>query len=130
MFANMPAYGILLGLLVLYVVGLAALLPARGPMRMPRGVTCLAEVVGYLVGGEMREEGVFKRCVSRREMEGRMGAGMGGGLESRWVFGFGGEGGVGDGDGDGELGVRRVKRFTEKRNVRKSQIRRVRRALG
>jgi hypothetical protein len=34
------------------------------------------------------------------------------------------------GDGDGELGVRRVRRFTEKRNVRKSQIRRVRRALG
>ncbi|KAK4042519.1 hypothetical protein C8A01DRAFT_33462 [Parachaetomium inaequale] len=123
MFANMPVYGILLGLLVLYVAGLAALLPGRGAFRMPHGVTCLAEVVGYLVVGEggVREEAAFKRCVSRREMAGKMGVngGMPGGAQTRWVFGFGENGGDG-----GELGVRRVRRFTEKRRVRKSQIRR------
>ncbi|KAK4103001.1 hypothetical protein N658DRAFT_331452 [Parathielavia hyrcaniae] len=127
MFVNMPAYGILLGLLVLYVVGLVALLPRRGALRMPHAVTCLAEVVGYLVNSDIREEPAFKRCVSRQEMRGKLGAGSGlpGGMQSRWVFGLGETtGGMGGGGGGGELGVRRVKKFTEKRRVRKSQIRR------
>ncbi|KAK4125349.1 hypothetical protein N657DRAFT_655375 [Parathielavia appendiculata] len=122
MFVNMPAYGILLGLLVLYVVGLAVLFPRRKAFRMPHAVTCLAEVVGYLVNSEIREEPAFKRCVSRQEMAGKLGFGSGSpaGMQSWWVFGFGETGGM----GGGELGVRRVKRFTEKRRVRKSQIRR------
>jgi hypothetical protein len=116
-FANMPAYGILLGLLVLYVVGLVALFPGRRKLRMPHAVTCLAEVVGYLVNSDMREEPAFKRRVSRREMAAKMGVGrrMPADAQSRWVFGYG---------ENGELGVRRVRRFTEKRRVRKSQIRR------
>lgn len=129
MFANTPAYGVLLGLLVLYVLALAALFPGRRGLRMPHAVTCLAEIVGYLVSAEMREEAAFKRCVSRREMVERMGEGD---MQTWWEFGFderrGGGGGAG---GDGELGVRRLRRFTEKRRVRKSQIRRpqVRRPL-
>ncbi|KAH6854965.1 hypothetical protein B0I37DRAFT_43768 [Chaetomium sp. MPI-CAGE-AT-0009] len=132
MFANMPAFGVMLGLLLLYVAALAALLPARGGLRMPHGVTCLGEVLGYLVGAEIREEPAFKRCVSRREMAGRLGVGRGlpAAMQTRWVFGFGEGVGGGVGGGvpggvvDGELGVRRVRRFTEKRKVRKSQIRR------
>ncbi|KAL2180994.1 uncharacterized protein P884DRAFT_216744 [Thermothelomyces heterothallicus CBS 202.75] len=127
MFANQVAYGILLGLLALYVAGLAVLLPARQAFRMPHGVTCLAEIVGYLVNSEIREEPAFKRCVSRREMAGKLGAGgdAPAGMQTRWVFGFGDGDGDGDGGvGNGELGVRRVRRFTEKRRVRKSQIRR------
>jgi hypothetical protein len=123
MFANMPAFGVMLGFLLMYVAALASLLPARAALRMPHGVTCLAEVLGYLVGSDVREEGAFKRCVSRREMAGRMGVGRGqpAAMQSRWMFGFE-EGAAGS--ADGELGVRRVRRFTEKRKVRKSQIRR------
>ncbi|KAL2147030.1 hypothetical protein VTI28DRAFT_912 [Corynascus sepedonium] len=134
MFANEVAYGILLGLLVLYVVGLVALFPRRAAFRMPHGVTCLAEVIGYLVNSEIREEPAFKRCVSRREMAGKMGVGRGvpPEMQTRWVFGFGSGGGVGGKGAEkgagGELGVRRVSRFTEKRRVRKSQIR-IRRAF-
>jgi hypothetical protein len=126
MFANTPAYGILLGLLVLYVLALLALLPGRGRFRMPHAVTCLAEVVGYLVSAEMREEAAFKRCVSRREMVERMGEGE---MQTWWEFGF--DERRGGGSEVGELGVRRLRRFTEKRRVRKSQIRRpqVRRPL-
>ena len=131
MFANMPAFGVLLGFLLMYVAALASLLPARGALRMPHGVTCLAEVLGYLVGAEIREEAAFKRCVSRREMAGRLGVGRGlpAAMQTRWRFGFeegaaAGGGGGASGSGDGELGVRRVRRFTEKRKVRKSQIRR------
>ncbi|KAH6630406.1 hypothetical protein B0J18DRAFT_443222 [Chaetomium sp. MPI-SDFR-AT-0129] len=124
MFANMPAFGVLLGLLVLYVAAFAAVLPSRAAWRMPHSVTCLADVLGYLVNRELREEAALKRCVSRREMRGKMGVGRGlpGGMQSRWVFGFG-EGG-GSEDTEGELGVRRVGRFTERGAVRKSQIRR------
>ncbi|KAL2117906.1 hypothetical protein VTJ04DRAFT_7566 [Mycothermus thermophilus] len=133
MYANVPAYGVLLGLLVLYVTGLAALLPGRAAMRMPHPVTCLAEVVGYLVSAELREEPAFKRCVTRSEMMSRLGVGKGlpGEAQSWWAFGFGGDSGVGgaggvgsgsEGHGEMELGVRRVRRFTER--VRKSQIQR------
>ncbi|KAK4157023.1 hypothetical protein C8A00DRAFT_40606 [Chaetomidium leptoderma] len=126
MFANMPAYGMLLGLLVLYLVGLLVLFPGRAPFRLPHGVTCLAEIVGYLVNADIREEPAFKRCVTRREMAGKMGVarGLPGEMQSRWVFGFGEENNNASAEGGGELGVRRVRRFTEKRKVRKSQIRR------
>ena len=116
MYANTPAYAVLLALLVCYLVALLALLPARAALRMPHAVTCLAEVVGYVVSAEARGEPAFKRCVSAREMAGKMGVGGGlpGEMQSVWAFGVDG--------GEGEWGVRRVRRFTEK--VRKSQIRR------
>ncbi|AEO65277.1 faf0e8c0-7990-44c0-bda0-f5961e5a6597 [Thermothielavioides terrestris] len=134
-YPNTPAYAILLALLLLYLGALASLLPARANLRMPHAVTCLAEIVGYLVAADLRDEPAFKRCVSRDEMVGKMGlAGAGGGRaqgESWWVFSGGsGPGNVGGeaaatGGAGEELAVRRVKRFTEKRRVRKSQIRRV-----
>ncbi|KAK3902878.1 hypothetical protein C8A05DRAFT_33417, partial [Staphylotrichum tortipilum] len=118
MFANTAIYGILLGLLTLYLLALVSFIPARRELGMPHAVGCLAEVVGYLVGPSSTEEdseeaGLFRRCVSKSELEGRLLAG-----EGRWAFGFfeGGE--------EEEVGVRRMRRFTEKRKVRKSQIRR------
>ncbi|KAK4137017.1 hypothetical protein BT67DRAFT_374319 [Trichocladium antarcticum] len=117
MFPNVPCFAALLALLVLVLLALAALLPARRALRMPHPVTCLAEVVGFLVGAAAAEE-TFRGCLSRGEMLEKMGVGAG---ESRWVFG--------DREGEGGLGVRRVRRFTEtkKMRVRKSQIRRLRR---
>jgi hypothetical protein len=115
-FANTPAYGVLLGLLSLYALALASFLPARGALRMPHAVTCLAEIVAYLVNADIREEPVLKRCVSKGEMEGKMGVGRGVPEEMESVWGFG------VGEGDGVLGVRRVRRFTERGGVRKSQI--------
>ncbi|KAL2135592.1 hypothetical protein VTI74DRAFT_7868 [Chaetomium olivicolor] len=128
MFPNRPAYYLLLALLVLYLLGLVLLLPGRNRLRMPHAVTCLAEIIGYLVTQEMREEPAFKGCGTRDEMRAKLGVGRGmpTGAESLWVFGFGegsNMGGSGGGE-EGELGVRRVRRFTEKRRVRKSQIRR------
>ncbi|KAK3310872.1 uncharacterized protein B0T15DRAFT_519734 [Chaetomium strumarium] len=127
MFPNVPAYAILLALLILYLLALVSLFPARAQFRMPHAVMCLAEIIGYLVTPEMREEPAFKRCVSRDEMAGKMGVGRGlpTDVQSRWAFGFG-ETGHGD---EEELGIRRMRRFTEKRRVRKSQIRPIRRAV-
>lgn len=136
MFPNMPAFGVLLGLLVLFLGALLALLVVPGwrrGMRMPHAVGCLAEIIGYLIpigngNGNGRDSGemLLKGCLSREEMLERLGAGggsVGKGEQSRWAFGFGDGVGVNGGvGGEGELGVRRVRRFTEKRRVRKSQI--------
>ncbi|GAB1311697.1 Phosphoribosylaminoimidazole-succinocarboxamide synthase [Madurella fahalii] len=145
MFPNRPGYYFLLALLVLYLVALVSLFPGRKAMRMPHGVTCLAEVIGFLVVGvagageglharddtEWEGGAFFKRCLGREEMLRRLGAGMGMAVEmqTKWVFGFGEEMGgssalAGGADGGGELGVRRLRLFTEKRRVRKSQIKR------
>jgi hypothetical protein len=120
MFPNMPCFVFLLVLLVLFLLALIGLFPARQALRMPHAVACLAEVVGFLVGSDLKEEETFRGCLSRGEMLEKMGAARE--EQSRWVFGFGAR--------EGELGVRRVGRFTEKKKmmkVRKSQIRRLRR---
>ncbi|KAL2255606.1 hypothetical protein VTK26DRAFT_3023 [Humicola hyalothermophila] len=159
MFPNFPAFALLLALLLVYLAALLALLLVpgwRSALRMPHAVTCLAEIVGYLVtaggadgsgSGSGGEGGLFRGCLSREEMLERLGvAGVGTGKsggrsgqnQSRWVFGFGGAAAAAAaamtmtmkmaGDRalveEGELGVRRVRKFTEKRRVRKSQIRR------
>ena len=112
-YPSLPVYGVVLALLVLYLAGLVAALPYRHGFRMPHGVGCLAEVMGFVVNEELLAERCFKGVRSKGELEGKMGLGRGddGG---RWVFGEG---------QDGVLGVRRVARFT-RREVRKSQIRR------
>jgi hypothetical protein len=114
MFPSLPVFGIVLGLCVLYLGGLMALVPFRHMMRLPHGVGCLAEIMGFLMNEELREEGVFRDVRSKAELVGRLAAGGREG-EARWCFGVGGGRGAGD-----VLGVRRVRMFT----VRKSQIRR------
>ncbi|EGS22940.1 uncharacterized protein CTHT_0014190 [Thermochaetoides thermophila DSM 1495] len=108
MFPNMPGYSLLLAMCVLYVLGLAALFPGRDAMRMPHGVTCLGEIVGYLVGGmdsEHKEEKLmqqpgredeespaefFRGVSSKTELLHRLGVVEGkAGEETRWVFAFG-----------------------------------------
>ncbi|KAM7191020.1 protein piccolo [Rhypophila sp. PSN 637] len=124
MFPNIPALAIVLALLVLYFFALVVLFPKRGQFRLPHGVTCLAEIISFLATEDLLNDLVFKQCRSREEMLSKMGVGRGT-PESRprWLFG----GGHGAGSAQQEedvLGVRRAKRFTEKRKVRKSQIRR------
>ncbi|KAH8907844.1 hypothetical protein BR93DRAFT_856956, partial [Coniochaeta sp. PMI_546] len=115
MFPSLPVYSIVLALLVLYLVGLVATLPFRHDFRLPHGVTCLAEILGYLVNEDLLRERCFKGVRSRAEMLAKMGVGRRGDDGGRWMLSEG---------SDGVLGVRRVARFTEKRRVRKSQIRR------
>jgi hypothetical protein len=112
-FPSVPVYAVILALLVLYLAALISVLPYRHDFRLPHGVTCLAEVVGLLVNEDLRAERCFKSVRTRQELLGKMGVGRG---DDRWIFG---EGEVGS-----TLGVRRVRKFTEKRKVRKSQIRR------
>ena len=120
MFPNMPVYSVLLVLLVLYLVGLCALLPSRKKFCLPHGVTCLAEIVSFLANEDLLADPAFKTCRVRDEMLLQMGLQQGNrDTQPLWTFSFGTEAG-----GDSILGVRRVRRFTEKRRIPKSQIRR------
>ncbi|KAL2016495.1 hypothetical protein VTK56DRAFT_3458 [Thermocarpiscus australiensis] len=125
MFPNMPAYALLLALLVLYLGALVSLFPGRRHLRMPHAVTCLAEIVGFLVNAELRDEVAFKRCMSREELLDKLGVrrGTSDNAQPRWAFGLGdgSAGGVGN-VAEGELGVRRLRRFTEKRRVRRVRL--------
>ncbi|KAB5562781.1 hypothetical protein GE09DRAFT_1109726 [Coniochaeta sp. 2T2.1] len=114
MYPSLPVFAIILALLILYLLGLIACLPYRHNFRLPHSVTCLAEIIGFLVNEDLLREKCFKNVRSREEMLVKMGMGKPGD-GGNWTFGDG---------GDGMLGVRRVVRYTEKRRVRKSQIRR------
>lgn len=109
MFASWGVYGAVLGLLVVFVVAVAGVLGVgRRGMGMTHGVGSLGEVIGFLGNEEMLGERGFK---VRKGREGVVDGVVKGG---RWELAVGGEAGT--------LGVRRVRRFTEK--VRKSAIRR------
>ncbi|KAK4232230.1 protein piccolo [Podospora fimiseda] len=128
MFPNVAIYGCLLAMLVVYFLALLSFFPSRQAMRLPHGVTRLAEIIGFLVNDELRDELAFKRCMSRDEMLDKLGVGRGEPeLEPKWVFGVGEPTSGNHGSmmtAGGELGIRRLRRFTEKRKIRKSQIRR------
>ncbi|KAK4168657.1 protein piccolo [Cladorrhinum sp. PSN259] len=127
MFPNVAIYGCLLAMLVVYFLALLSFFPARQAMRLPHGVIRLAEIIGFLVNDELRDELAFKRCMNRDEMLEKLGLGRGEPeLEPKWVFGVaepmsGNHGSMVT--AGGELGIRRLRRFTEKRKIRKSQIR-------
>ncbi|KAK3330532.1 hypothetical protein B0H66DRAFT_66608 [Apodospora peruviana] len=117
-FPNIGALAIVLALLVLYFVALVGLFPNRRSFRLPHAVGCLAEIVSFLANDDLLNDLSFKQCRTREEMLGKMGLTKGTPeTQPRWMFG----------PGTGEevtLGIRRARRFTEKRKVRKSQIRR------
>ncbi|KAK4453386.1 protein piccolo [Podospora aff. communis PSN243] len=130
MFPNIPAFAITLSFLVLYLVALISLFPGRKSFRLPHAVTCLAEIISFLANEDLLSDLSFKQCRSRGEMLSKLGVNSRGkgkvDTQSVWVFGGGNSAGVGGVEGGGEevLGIRRMRRFTEKRKVRKSQIRR------
>lgn len=119
MYPNMPAFAIILALLVLYFLALVGMFPGRKAFRLPHAVTCLAEIISFLANEDLLADLAFKQCRTKEDMLLKMGL-LHGTPETqpRWMFG------VGPASADGMPGVRRARRFTEKRPIRKSQIRR------
>ncbi|KAK0655829.1 hypothetical protein B0T16DRAFT_397799 [Cercophora newfieldiana] len=128
MFPNVPAFAVALALLVLYLVSLIALLPGRRVFCLPHAVTCIAEIVSFLANEDLLNDLSFKQCRTREEMLTKLGVMINSEktrADSQTVWVFGGVQSTVDAEGEEEIfGVRRARRFTEKRKVRKSQIRR------
>lgn len=99
MYPNVAAFAVVLVLLVLYLLCLAALAPRRDQFRLPHAVTCLAEILSFCSGEELRADPAFNYPRGPGELRARLDAGQGRG---RWAFGWGRA-------ADNErLGVRRV----------------------
>ena len=104
MFVNKPLYSVVLALLVLYLFALISLLPGRDHLRLPHGVTCLAEIVGFCAGAA--PDDAFRYVRDRANLERQLGADREPDAQPRWLFG------VGAGR-DERLGLRRARRYTE-----------------
>ena len=110
MFPSMPTYGVVLALLGLFVAGLGVMLPDRGRYRLPHGVRCLAEIFSFVANDDIAEsDPAFRFPRDKTDMLGRLGTERHD--ESKWWFGIG--------PGSEEvIGVRRVRRYTERRERR------------
>lgn len=109
MFPSMPVYGVVLALLGLYVAGLGLMLPGRGRYRLPHAVRCLAEIFSFVANDEIAgSDPAFRFPRDKTDMMGRLGAGRSD--ESMWWFGAAA-------GRDEVMGVRRVRRYTERRGV-------------
>lgn len=105
-------FAIVLTLCVLYWLALVALFPGRQALRLPHGVTCLAEVISFVAGEDcIRDEafaaGHMGPIRNKTSLVGLLGVDRRDEDKPRWVLHTGAGGAR-----DDRLGVRRVRRFT------------------
>ncbi|KAJ1335713.1 DUF3433 domain-containing protein [Microdochium nivale] len=112
MFPQMIAFGVFLGLLALYAVALACLVPGRDKLRLPHAVSSLAEVLSFCSNDEIRNDTVFADFPQtsavggrRGELEARLDVGREWQRQGRWAFSYGRS-------NDERLGIKRYSRFS------------------
>ncbi|XXH02373.1 hypothetical protein Hte_008748 [Hypoxylon texense] len=107
MYPNVPAFAVILTLLVLYVAGLACLVPYRWQFRLPHAVTCLAEVVSFCCNEQARTDAAFdvNMLLSAHDLAGRLDVGKDWHRQGRWAFGAGR-------NHDERLGIKRYSKYT------------------
>ncbi|TVY80282.1 hypothetical protein LSUE1_G004373 [Lachnellula suecica] len=87
MIPNLPAFYICLVLLVLYLLGLFALVPNRRPMHLPHGVECLAEIISFVHGSRMLDDAAFRAPRSKGDLTTRLMAAQSNDQDARYAFG-------------------------------------------
>ncbi|KAI5860713.1 hypothetical protein GGS23DRAFT_579998 [Durotheca rogersii] len=107
MYPNLPAFAIILALLILYVVGVVCLIPYRQQFRLPHAVTCLAEIISFCCNEQLRSNPSFgfERVMGHRDIAGQLGIGLDWHRQGRWAFG------AGRSDA-GHLGIQHYSKFT------------------
>ncbi|KAI0010426.1 hypothetical protein F4779DRAFT_306454 [Xylariaceae sp. FL0662B] len=122
MYPNVPAFAIVLALLVLYVAGLVCLVPYRNQFRLPHAVTCLAEILSFCCNEQLRTDPAFNdldRVGMHRELAAQVDAGLDWHRQGRWTFGSGR-------NDDERLGIRRYSKYTVNPKKLRSYDRRAR----
>ncbi|KAJ0160081.1 hypothetical protein CTA2_8589 [Colletotrichum tanaceti] len=115
MFPNGPVYAVILALLALYLAALVSLLFGRNLYRLPHAVACPAEILSFLVNEDNASDPAFQAAPrSAEKLRVYLGAGPGvtrasTAAQSTWMFGYW------PGRDERRLGVRRQKRFTERK---------------
>ncbi|OLN96588.1 hypothetical protein CCHL11_00710 [Colletotrichum chlorophyti] len=112
MYPFVPVFGVILALLVFYLAALVSLIFGRNQYRLPHAVTCTAEILSFLANEDNAQDPAFQAAPrSKEKLRVYLGAGSGAGTaaESTWLFGYW------PGRDERRLGVRRQKRFTERK---------------
>ena len=105
MIPNLPAFYIILAILILYLVGLLILIPNRRHLHLPHAVDCLAEIFSFLYNSQMLDDAAFRAPRTQADLVTRLMSVRAGGREAKYEFG------VHQGrDGRGWMGVERVGR--------------------
>lgn len=110
MFPQVPLFAIVLALVVVYWLALVSLFPRRQPFRLPHGVTCLAEVFSFVSNDDCVHDEAFQGMIrNKTTLIGKLGVNRRDEDKPRWTLHMGGRGAE-----DERLGLRRVKKFTER----------------
>jgi hypothetical protein len=110
MFPSIPALGVLLAFLFLYIGAWSLVLPRRAQFRLPHAVTSIAGVIDLCAAEDLNQDPAFQAVRSRQDLEGRLGVDREDPRdESVWYLG------VLPGRDEQRLSVRRMSRFTEKK---------------
>lgn len=109
-FPQVPLLAVTLTLLVLYWLSLVSLFPRRQAFRLPHGVTCLAEMISFVANDDCVQDEAFQGMIrNKTTLVGKLGVDRRDEDKPRWTLCTGG-----GGSKDDRLGVRRVRRFTER----------------
>jgi hypothetical protein len=87
MIPNLPAFYICITLLVLYILGLFALVPNRRLMHLPHNVDCLAEIISFVHGSRILEDAAFRAPRSKADLITRLMAAQADGRDASYAFG-------------------------------------------
>lgn len=103
-------FALTLTLCVFYWLALISLFPKRHAFRLPHGVTCLAEVISFVANEDCLQDEAFQGMIrNKTSLVGKLGCDRCEEEKPRWTLHTGGSGAR-----DERLGVRRVRRFTER----------------
>lgn len=121
MYPNVPAFAVILTLLVLYVAGLVCLVPYRWQFRLPHAVTCLAEIISFCCNEQVRTDEAFdvNMMLHPHDLAGRLDIGKDWHRQGRWAFSAGR-------NHDERLGIKRYSKYTVNPKKLKLYDRRVR----
>ncbi|KAI1472538.1 uncharacterized protein F4812DRAFT_16728 [Daldinia caldariorum] len=107
MYPNVPVFGIILGLLILYVGGIICLVPKRSQFRLPHAVTCLAEIISFCYDEQLCTDEAFDLhlMLESHDLAGKLDIGKDWHRQGRWAFNAGR-------NNDERLGIKRYSKYT------------------
>jgi hypothetical protein len=88
MIPNLPSFYLILTLLILYLLALLFLLPARSQMHLPHDVSCLAEIFSFVHNSGMLDDAAFRAPRTKADLVTRLMAASAHGVEKRYAFGI------------------------------------------
>ena len=87
MIPNLPAFYIILAVLILYLLALLILIPSRRLLHLPHSVDCLAEIFSFVYNSQMLDDAAFRAPKTQADLVTRLMSVRVGGREARYEFG-------------------------------------------